>query len=100
MGKQFKWAKNSLGEYPPESQVAWQNFRIAMVQTFNTTFGTDTEDRQAWRQMGIRLNILPLPRKLHDLRQVSYTIRCYSCTDLEAIAGYVDLCQPLRYARC
>jgi hypothetical protein len=100
MGKQFKWAKNSLGEYPPESQVAWQNFRIAMVQTFNTTFGTDTEDRQAWRQMGMRLNILPLPRKLHDLRQVLYTIRCCSCTDLETIAGYVDLCQPLRYARC
>jgi hypothetical protein len=96
MGKQFKWAKNSHGEYPPESQVAWQNFQIAMVQILNGTFGTDPEDRQAWRQMGMGLNILPLPRKLHDL----YTIRCYSCADLGAIAGYVDLCQPLRYARC
>jgi hypothetical protein len=44
IGKQFKWAKNNLGEFPPQSQVAWQNFRIAMVQTFNGTFGTDTED--------------------------------------------------------
>jgi hypothetical protein len=100
MGKQFKWEKNNVGEYPPESQVAWQNFRIAMVQTFNGTFGTDTENRQAWRQIGMRLNISPLPRKLHDLRQVLCTIRCYSCADLGAIAGYVDLCQPLRYARC
>jgi hypothetical protein len=100
MGKQFKWAKSNLGEYPPESQVAGQNSRIAIVQTFNGTFGTDTEDRQAWRQIGMRLNILPLPRKLHDLRQVLYTIWCDSHTDLEAIARYVDVCQPLRYARC
>ena len=100
MRKQFNWVKNDRGKYPPESKAVWYSFRIAMVQTFNGTFGTDTEDRRAWMRIGARLNIVPLPRKLHDLRQVIGSIRYGSCTDLEAIAGDADACQPLRYAGC
>lgn len=70
MRKQFNWVKNDRGEYPPESQAAWHDFRIAMVQTFNDTFGTNAEDRDAWMRIGMRLSIVPLPRELQDLRQV------------------------------
>jgi hypothetical protein len=94
MRKQFGWKKNDDNEYPPESQAAWQSFRIAMVQTFNSTFGTDTEDRDAWIRIGTRLNIVPLPGKLHDLRQVNNSFQCCSSTDFEAIAGDADACQP------
>jgi hypothetical protein len=100
MRKQFGWKKNDDNEYPPESQAAWQSFRIAMVQTFNSTFGTDTEDRDAWIRIGTRLNIVPLPGKLHDLRQVNNSFRCCSFTDFKAIAGDADACQSLSYARC
>jgi hypothetical protein len=95
MRKQFNWVKNDRGEYPLESQAAWHSFRIAMVQTFNGTFGTDIEDLHARMRIGARLNIVPLPRNLHDLRQVIGSIRCCSCTYLEAIAGDTDACQPL-----
>lgn len=70
MSKHFHWTKTADGDYPVECETAWQNFRIAMVETFNGTFGTNSEDRAAWERIGVRLSILPLPQELHDLRQV------------------------------
>ncbi|KAG9626993.1 hypothetical protein KCV03_g10229, partial [Aureobasidium melanogenum] len=84
MRKQFNWVKNDRGKYPPESKAAWYSFRVAMVQTFNGTFGTDTEDRRAWMRIGARLNIVPLPRKLHDLRQQVMLTHVNLCDMLDA----------------
>jgi len=70
MSRQFYWTKTEDGDYPPDREAAWHEYRLAMVKTFNDTFGTDSEDRAAWERIGVRLSIVPLPQKLHYLRQV------------------------------
>lgn len=52
-------------------EEASKKFRIAVIQAFNSAFGSDAEDQAAWQQICRCLEITPMPRTLQDSREVS-----------------------------
>ncbi len=66
----FGWSKNPDGSMPPERESAWQRFRVAMVTTFNSVFGTDANDPAAWERICVYLGMDSLPEGLENLRKV------------------------------
>ncbi|KAF2135094.1 uncharacterized protein K452DRAFT_239992 [Aplosporella prunicola CBS 121167] len=65
----FGWSRNIEGDYPPEQKAAWADFRVATVLAFNSAFGHDDQDREAWGRICALLGINPIPRKLRDRRK-------------------------------
>lgn len=51
---------------------ARRDFKSAMVQQFNSLYGTDEEDLNAWHGLCRILNIEPIPERLNQCRRVSY----------------------------
>ena len=45
----------------PEREEAHESFKTAMVQQFNSLYGTEVEDIESWRGLSLALDILPLP---------------------------------------
>jgi len=55
---------------PNSSQKrAWKAFRIAVVQSFSTTFGTEVDDINAWRKLCMTVRV-PGMRNLDGCRKV------------------------------
>ena len=76
MCDEFGWSKNADGSVPPEREQTWKDFRVAMVNTFNTVFGTDANDPAAWERICVYLGTNPLPEGLESLRQVWLQSQC------------------------
>ena len=72
MCDEFGWSKNADGSMPPKREQAWQDFRVAMVNTFNSVFGTDGNDPAAWERICVYLGTDPLSEGLESLRQVCF----------------------------
>lgn len=82
---EFRRLCASLG-WPPyhiepdheERTEAWQSFRIAMVEAFNTTFGYDECDVEAWGRMCVLVDMEDIPEGLTARRQVDTTNSLFS----------------------
>lgn len=64
------WKKDFEGNYPPEQEEAWKLFRVAVVKTFNSSFGEDPNDNEAWGRLCVQIGIVPIPAKMKDRRKV------------------------------
>ena len=61
-----------------EKKVAHEDFKTAMVLTFNTLYGTDVDDIDSWHKLCVALNISPLPKGLRECQRVC-TPPCNAC---------------------
>ncbi|KAJ5249176.1 hypothetical protein N7468_000627 [Penicillium chermesinum] len=66
----FGWHIQPDGQYPVARQQAWELFRIAIVQAFNSQFGADQNSLASWQRICHCLGIIPVPESLHEARQV------------------------------
>ncbi|KAL3462795.1 hypothetical protein BJX64DRAFT_288006 [Aspergillus heterothallicus] len=61
---EFNWERDD-----PRRDEAWENFRIAVIQAFNSTFGSDAEDLATWQRICRCLEIAPIPNQLTGARE-------------------------------
>ncbi|KAH0558380.1 hypothetical protein GP486_004958 [Trichoglossum hirsutum] len=64
----FGWPKRGQRECPARDE-AWERFRIALVLDFNSMFGHDANDTNAWESICRLLGIAPIPETMEDRRQ-------------------------------
>ena len=76
----FGWPTLKQQERHAERDEAWERFRMAMVEAFNKTFGTDENDIEAWGRMCVLVGMEPIPDTLGARREVrnpfSFILRC------------------------
>lgn len=65
----FGWPAHYLEPNHEERKKAWESFRIAMVETFNVTFGHDERDDEAWGRMCVLVDMQNVPESLEARRQ-------------------------------
>lgn len=61
----FDWANNE-----PERKEAHDNFKTALVQQFNSLYGTEVDDIKSWRGLCLALDIFPLPDDPNEAKEV------------------------------
>jgi hypothetical protein len=66
----FGWHRDG-----PERERAWKLFRIAVIQAFNSTVGSNADDLASWHRICRCLRITPMPNGLRNARQVSHSSR-------------------------
>lgn len=66
----FGWPTRKRQNEHTERDAAWDGFRIAMVKAFNTTFGKDENDIEAWGRMCVLVGVEPIPATLEARREV------------------------------
>ena len=54
-----------------EREEAHDSFKTAMVQQFNSLYGTEVEDIKSWRVLSLALNVFPLPDDVGKAKKVS-----------------------------
>jgi hypothetical protein len=72
--RHFKWDRRELNEAKAE-------FKAAMVEQFNTTFGTDEKNLESWQRLCRTLGV-GVPNTLKESRQVCYPSYCATCSAL------------------
>jgi hypothetical protein len=65
MRDDFGWDSDDF-----EFREARRNFKSAMVQQFNSLYGTDENNLSSWQNLCRVLNIHPIPERLKDCREV------------------------------
>lgn len=70
MCDQFGWGKDGAGDYPRERVAAHGEFKMAMVQAFNQSFGTDVDNKHSWENICEVLGINPLPTRVQVMKEV------------------------------
>ncbi|KAF5861157.1 hypothetical protein ETB97_000531 [Aspergillus alliaceus] len=60
----FGWRKDE-----PERERAWKSFRIAVIQAFNSTVGSNANDLASWQRICHCLRIFPIPKGLRNAQQ-------------------------------
>ncbi|KAL2827981.1 hypothetical protein BDW59DRAFT_159939 [Aspergillus cavernicola] len=60
----FNWRREN-----PEREEAWKKFRVAVIETFNSIFGSDAEDLASWQRICRSLGITPIPQGLSEARK-------------------------------
>jgi len=65
MCDQFGWEKEDL-----EREEAHELFRDALTKQFNSSFGTDANNLEAWQNLCAILNVDPVPTALKECREV------------------------------
>jgi len=66
----FHWVKNANGQYPLARNEAHEAFRMAMVQAFNHSFGTDVNNKNSWEGICDLLGIEPLPAGVPEMKKI------------------------------
>jgi len=61
----FDWDRDD-----PEREEAYASFKIALVQQFNSLYGTEVDDIESWRGLSLALDIVPLPDDLREAKKV------------------------------
>lgn len=62
----FDWERDD-----PERDEAYDSFKTAMVQRFNSLYGTEVDDIQSWRGLSLALDIFPLPDDISGAKKVN-----------------------------
>ena len=62
----FDWDRDD-----PERVEAHDGFKTALVQQFNSLYGTEVDDIESWRGLSLALDISPLPENLKEAKEVS-----------------------------
>lgn len=57
--------------YNDERKEAHQDFKTALVQQFNATYGTDASSIETWLGLCIALDVQPLPGSSKKAKEVS-----------------------------
>ena len=71
----FDWDRDDLGR-----EEAHDDFKTALVQQFNSLFGTEVDDIESWRGICVALGISPLPDDLNEAKKVFSRISfCQFC---------------------
>ncbi|KAB8067191.1 hypothetical protein BDV29DRAFT_163646 [Aspergillus leporis] len=70
----------------PERERAWQLFRIAVIQAFNSTVGSDAKDLASWQRICRCLKITPTPNALRNAQQAV----------IQTHVNLIDLLQSIR----
>lgn len=68
--RKYRWRKDENGDYPPESETTWADYRISVVMQFNASFGDGVDDNEAWGILCSHLGVDPIPRRIRDRRRV------------------------------
>ena len=58
----FDWDRRD-----PERAEAHDGFKTALVQQFNSLYGTEVDDMESWRGLSLALDISPLPENLKGM---------------------------------
>lgn len=66
----FDWDRDD-----PEREDAHDIFKTALVQQFNSLYGTEVDDIESWRELSLALDIVPLPDDLRRSRRYSLNSR-------------------------
>lgn len=77
----FGWHKNE-----PERERAQELFRIAVIQAFNSTVGSNANDLASWQRICRCLRISPIPNGLRNARQAV----------VQTHVNLIDLLQSIR----
>ena len=64
------WPSRKAQSKHDQRDEAWENFRIAMVETFNHTFGHDENDMEAWGRLCVLVGMDRIPKALEGRREV------------------------------
>jgi hypothetical protein len=56
------------------NEEAYNNFRIALTQQFNTKYGRDAESLASWQLLCGQIGVNPIPNTLKECRQVSLSV--------------------------
>lgn len=62
----FDWDRDD-----PERGEAHDDFKTALVQQFNSLYGTELDDIESWRGLCLTLDILPLPDDITEAKKVN-----------------------------
>ena len=62
----FDWDRDD-----PERKEAHEDFKTAMVQQFNSLYGTEIDDIKSWRGLSLALDIFPLPDDISRAKKVN-----------------------------
>ena len=62
----FHWDRDD-----PDREEAHDSFKAALVQQFNSLYGTEADDIESWRGLSLALDIVPLPDDLSEVKKVS-----------------------------
>jgi len=71
----FDWDRHD-----PERADAHDDFKTALVQQFNTLYGTEVDDIATWRGLCLALDVFPVPDDLDDVREVCISLALRCCT--------------------
>jgi hypothetical protein len=61
----FDWDRDDV-----DRDDAFQSFRIALTEEFNTKYGTDANSLAAWQLLCVRLGVDPVPAEIKQCREV------------------------------
>ncbi|KAI9808035.1 MAG: hypothetical protein M1827_007541 [Pycnora praestabilis] len=53
----------------PEREEAHDGYKTALVQQFNSLYGTEVDDIESWRGLSRALDIFPLPNDLNKAKK-------------------------------
>ncbi|KAF8079346.1 hypothetical protein FPV67DRAFT_1444489 [Lyophyllum atratum] len=67
--KEFYRMVDDLGWDDEEKDEEREAFKDALVQAFNSTYGTDENDLESWQSLCLVLNIVPIPEELRSCRE-------------------------------
>ena len=62
----FGWERDDT-----EREEAHEDFKTALVQQFNSFYGTEVDDIKSWRGLSLALDIFPLPEDLEEAKKVN-----------------------------
>ena len=68
----FTWDRDD-----PEREAAHECFKTALVQQFNSVYGTDVNDVESWHKLCLALNLEPLPEGLSAMRKVGVILSLF-----------------------
>ncbi|KAJ5987675.1 hypothetical protein N7522_011923 [Penicillium canescens] len=69
LGFAYQREQPVYNEFYPAREEAWGSFRIAIVQSFNSTFGANADSLASWQRICRCLGVCPVPPNLHEARQ-------------------------------
>lgn len=66
-----RWPNRKQDRNHAEREEAYEDFRRAMTQSFNITFGSDDDDADAWGRLCSAAGFSNSPRSLEERKEVS-----------------------------
>ena len=61
----FDWDRDD-----PDRQDAHDDFKTALVQQFNSLYGTEVDSLESWQGLSVALDIVPLPDNVSEAKKV------------------------------